>query len=556
MKKKTKLLIGLGALFALTLVSAACAVPDLDDENLVKAGYTYVVEYDRNGGLILNSAGLGVYDRFNEKQADKGFKLLEPGDPARGGNAITTSRVRRNGYFLIGWYRNETPAVNAEGKPIDEDGNVCNVERDVLDENGEKIPIDPEYDEEGNLIPKEDVYDEEGHLIEKGYEYLKELVSENGKPQNIVYSGRWNFDTDIAHASDFTEGKDAKGRTEHRLVLHAAWSPEFTYSFRYQDEKGEWQEYKTAILPSSTLEQEGEHGVPYPAWSPTTGRIDMGGVPARDGYTFLNAYADPDMQTPFQTSIPHEGEVDYERGVTVNRVTPVYTTWREGNWFKVYTAKQFSDNYAANASFELMDNLDFSGTAWTRIATDYAGTIEGNNRTISNITGTQNSNSVSQAGGIFGSLTEKAVLRNVTFENITFSLQNGTSITSTSYGLFAGRIESGATLENVHITSGTIRIGRINDTNNYTNYTIGLLSGNRPLDPAILDPATVTVEVQSVKPYIGSDGTRYDEGWPVTATVKNGKVTVERNPNPGVDPNLAASAAALPINTNKRRIQL
>ena len=77
-----------------------------------------------------------------------------------------------------------------------------------------------------------------------------------------------------------------------------------------------------------------------------------------------------------------------------------------------------------------------------------------------------------------GSIGSGAVIRDVTFENVSYTVQDGTLAPEASFGLLAGDAAADAILENLTI-SGTLRL----NANRYrTQYSFGLLLGTGNLD--------------------------------------------------------------------------
>jgi hypothetical protein len=111
------------------------------------------------------------------------------------------------------------------------------------------------------------------------------------------------------------------------------------------------------------------------------------------------------------------------------------------------------------------------------------GSIKGNGHKFTNIELKQTNNSKVNAG-LFGNLTEEASITDLTFENVTFTMEKGTRVAGASFGLLAGTISDGAALTNVNILNGVIQI----DSSCYfgvNDYSIGLLcgTGNAALVP-------------------------------------------------------------------------
>ena len=113
--------------------------------------------------------------------------------------------------------------------------------------------------------------------------------------------------------------------------------------------------------------------------------------------------------------------------------------------------------------------------------------------------------------GLFGQLTENASISDVTFENVTLTIQGGTRVTGASFGLLTGTASDKAQISNVAI-SGKLQIAA--DAYFATDdYVIGLLCGAGEL---AMDASGITCEV------VG------DNAETVTVTVDGGKVTLTR----------------------------
>ena len=81
-----------------------------------------------------------------------------------------------------------------------------------------------------------------------------------------------------------------------------------------------------------------------------------------------------------------------------------------------------------------------------------------------------------QFGGLFGQIREEAEIKNVSFENVTYRLNAATRLVGGAYGVLAGTLSENATVENVTV-SGQMLVGAGIATN-FSNYTVGLLTGN------------------------------------------------------------------------------
>ncbi len=304
-----------------------------------------------------------------------------------------------------------------------------------------------------------------------------QLTSVSGREQGYVYSGKWDFASDRLEVST----NDSHASAENQVTLYAAWVPYFNFEFYAQNDDGTFSLMATKQLIEIAL----------PEWNLTTGKMDMKEFPARDGMTFEAAYLDETMTTPADGSV--RGEVDYEHGtVSADGTIRLYTTWKEGTWFRISTPKQFYDNARPGGSYMIEADLDFTGALWPAAMStgEFTGTIEGNGHTISNVTVLQGDNSKIN-GGLFGVLGASAKITDVRLENITYRIVAGSRMQAPNYGLLAGTVHDGATLSNVTLT-GTIEIGK--DCYRPNDYNIGLLCGAGTVEGLDMSGITVTVE--------------------------------------------------------------
>ena len=204
----------------------------------------------------------------------------------------------------------------------------------------------------------------------------------------------------------------------------------------------------------------------------------MYSFPERKGFTFEKAYYDQNATESVDTeTVIHPGKINLENGTAENHVLKLYTEWKEGEWFKIHTAKQFVNNATLSGNYEILADLDFSDVIWPTafVYGNFTGTINGNGHTFKNVSAVQTNNSKVNAG-LFGNLTESASISDITFENVTFTVQAGTRVAGTSYGLFAGTLSKDANVKNISILSSSLQI----DSSCYfgtEDYSIGLICG-------------------------------------------------------------------------------
>jgi hypothetical protein len=225
-----------------------------------------------------------------------------------------------------------------------------------------------------------------------------------------------------------------------------------------------------------------------PAWDETTGTVKMNGFPEREGYTFNGLFYDElGSQAVSTASVSHPGTVDTSTGTAADISMKLYVDYLEGDWYQIYNAEQFADNASLKGNYILHADLDFSDEIWPTnlMYGNFTGTIEGNGHTIKNINLRQTNNSKVNAG-LFGNLTEDAKLNNVIFDHASFTIEAGTRVKGTSFGLLAGTISDGAVLTDVRIANSVLKI----DSGCYfgaDDYSIGLICGmgsDTKLDPS------------------------------------------------------------------------
>ena len=295
------------------------------------------------------------------------------------------------------------------------------------------------------------------------------------------YAEPWNFVEDrLTLDVNGTYSSD-----EPVLTLYAAWLPLVKVEFYNLEDGEKLGEY--AFDPTNGLE------INMPAWNEETGVLNMNEFPARNGYTFVSACYDEAGAQPVEgTTLTHPAQFNPENATVTDGVLKLYTQWRTGNWFKIYTVEQFKDNFTVNGCYELMADLDFSNERWPTDAMhgSFSGIIEGNGHKISNVSFEQTNNSKMHTG-LFGNLTEGSLLNNVTFENVTMTVNAGTRMTGASFGLLSGTVSADARVFGVRITSGKIVIG---DRCNFANedYAFGLVCGNGSV---AVDSAGITWEL-------------------------------------------------------------
>lgn len=325
-----------------------------------------------------------------------------------------------------------------------------------------------------------------GHFLAGWYSERNEVTDAEGNTA-YTYSGKWDFENALLEV----DPNGDYNAEEPVITLYAAWVPLFEIEF-YSLDSGE--QLQTFTFDPTLVEE-----IAVPAWDEESGAIEMHNFPQRSGYTFDKAYYDEERSQALDSeTVDHPGIVNYETGTAENPTLKLYIDWTEGEWYHIYNTEQFLENASVNGNYEIHADLDFEGEIWptSLMYGNFGGEIKGNGHTIKNVEVTQTNNSKVNAG-LFGQLTETAVISDITFENVTFTVKAGTRKTGTSYGLLAGTLSAGARMNNVKILASTLQI----DTACYfgaDDYSIGLVCGMG--DHSVIETAEIECAVAGENP--------------------------------------------------------
>ncbi len=341
-----------------------------------------------------------------------------------------------------------------------------------------------------------------GYFLAGWYTDRTEQTDKNGNI-SYVYSGKWDFEKNVLEINP-----EKKYSSDKALItLYAAWVPLFKIEF--------YDLSSNALLETYTFDPTVSESIKVPQWSEKSGAIDMFEFPEKSGYTYKTAYYDASGKNELTgEAVEHPGKVDLATGTAVDPTLKLYIDWTEGDWYRISTAEQFIKNFNANGCYEILEDLDFKGKIWPTASMygNFSGTINGNGHIFKNIEVTQTQNSKTNAG-LFGQLTEKAVIKDLTFENSCFTIQAGTRVPA-NYGLLAGTVSANSTVDNVSIVNGTLEI----DSSCYfgvDDYSIGLVCGSG--NDKCIENADITCKA------VGENPDR------VKITVDGNKVTLEFN---------------------------
>ena len=329
-------------------------------------------------------------------------------------------------------------------------------------------------------------------------------ISKNG----YELAGWYVTDADgkLGEKWDFTSGKlkvdtsKSYSSSEPVLTLTAKWMEHTTFEF-YAEQNGEMT--KIGEHKGITLDR--------PEWNVSSGKLNYKNFVKQDGKTLDEIYLDEAMTIPMSAAV--SGEYDYENGIALTPTIKIYTTWREGEWIRVSKADHLIGSAASDGCYELMNDIVFSdGKYWSSTFTrgEFTGKIYGNGFKISGIDTVA---ALTQAGdivhgGVFGGLGEGAELRDVTFESVTYRIENpGARAASSTLALFAAS-DNGATIENVTVTDAKIVLGEyfaeFKDLIEAESIIIGALfaDGSTSLSAEI----TIESNAEGVGATVGEDG--------------------------------------------------
>ena len=480
MRKTIKALLILGSVGAMCAGLAACSHETKIDEYF-KNGNIIKVTYDGSGGEILSSNQVTIVDMFNpdKYEADSdGYIRIKLRDPSTRPGKIGNIKVSRTGYSLVGWYQKREVVKDGEGNVIDDAGNKLT--KDELTETYYRIKLNSD-----------------------GKEIKEEAVPA------YTFSDPWDFSKNRV---EFKVGSDKLD-----MSLYAAWIPLYSFDYYYEvkneeTKQYEWTKFATTrfdYLAAKELDRSDStkitDSVFIPKWSTDTGKMEhkysnVYTFPSVDKMTFKAAYTNEACTDEITLTSPfrHQGSLDDATAAAIDPVQNIYVKFDEGSRYRVSTAKQFAEIADPDGYYTILtDELDFNCSVdyetggllsfpagsyrWpiSLTTSTFTGKIEregGGAVTFKNV-GAQYSSANAEKGGLFGEIGEKAVIKNVAFENVVFDYQSATSRRGANLGMFAGNIDEKATVQNVTI-GGQLRLWEISVSGGAFNFNL-LANGNR-----------------------------------------------------------------------------
>ena len=339
-----------------------------------------------------------------------------------------------------------------------------------------------------------------GYFLAGWYTERTENGTDAAGNPSYTYGGKWDFAQDRLEV-DPTAQHTA---SEPVLTLYAAWVPLFEVEF-YALDSGE-------ALGSYSFNPTTDNQLSVPVLDEETGAYEMYHFPNRNGYTYKGAYYDEAATQAVDTEkLTHPGSVDMATAQAKDPVLKVYVDWIQGEWYHIYNTDQFLDNASVNGSYVIHADLDFTDKIWPSALMHgtFNGTIEGNGHSFSNITMEQTNNSKT-ATGLFGGLSETAVIKDLALQNVTLTIKKGTRMAGSSFGLLAGTVSESTVLSGVTIADSALQI----DAAAYfgtDDYVIGLVCGMGSTD---IDHSAITCTAVGDNPEA------------IVITVTDGTVTV------------------------------
>ena len=243
--------------------------------------------------------------------------------------------------------------------------------------------------------------------------YYRGTKAEDG---TVTYGEKWDF---------------AKDRVTGDLTLYAKWLKNYELVIHYGANFGKTQ---------TILVDQSEDGTPRALQRP-----------AILGYTVIAFYDSQEKATAGDETaalaFPYEDVSD-----KFTEQSPTWEIWAdalEGTFTIVRTAADF--RLVSNTNIYLLANIDFEG-ATISLPDVYQGKFYGNGHTLSNFTVERRSTNkaVDKYLGFFGTITGTAVIRDVTFDEVTLNITATNPLVSHHYvGGFAGKANNGAKIEHV-----------------------------------------------------------------------------------------------------------
>ncbi len=474
-------------MLAALMLMCSCASNDPPYEDLAEDGYNICVRYDANGGDFANNGSfLTVIDVYHS--SSESIKLYDPNDSTiRKPQACYNAEKSMSSYKLAGWYPVET----------NEKGEILNTEGGVYVQGTGQTPM--YRDTPWN-------FEEETFTIESGKIYSRDLPAITLCAKWVShYTYEFYIEDESGEWVQFTKRND--DGTESSLTSNEMSSVNLPCI-----SEGNAKNY------SGIANGNGGNWLFFSDFDPTNS-VQLQRLNSISPRTFVGLYTDPDCTEESRIQLNNIGAANQYNGDDYYAAYPeldpekdhikLYTKWEEGNCFSITTASQFSQivkelyskaaadstnpDMLEDVKFYILNDLDFKKTtnAVNGVTTDpwrfsdpvssFGNTfdlstfegfniyIEGVKDDAGNLPCFKNIN-VSLGtdisyGGIFKALGENAVIKNIIFQDITFTVPVSTTSTVNvpSYGFLAGKIADEAIIEGVSFKNCVINIAKVED---------------------------------------------------------------------------------------------
>ncbi len=444
MNKFWKFTLLFAVLFVAVLFTASCSKDPSPFGDMNKDGCTVSVKYDANGGVFTTNTSV-IFDTYNP----------------------TKYTPNASGDIDLKLF---TPDNELRG------------EQRYFVENVKKT-------EDGDIT----------YYLAGWYAERNEIKDAEGNVTGYTYGGRWDFEN--GRLSVKADGEyDAK---EPVLTLYAAWLPAITYEFYMFGENG-----SAELVSSIDVNPLSDTTLTLPAFDAVTGKVGAeNDFPKLVGKTYDKIYSDENKTNEITgETMLHSGTFNAENATFINPVMKIYCTATEGVTYKVSTPDQLTKAADASAQYIIEEDLDFTGKYWPALflSGEFTGKVIGGGHTIKNITVTQNSIS-NTVFGLFGIISSKATLENITFDSIKVNVMNF-SRSQTAYGILAGEIEDGARISGITLTNSKMEITNSNAllvAVNNINPLFGLVAARGEI-------TGITFSTENVTALVGTGTANYD----------------------------------------------
>lgn len=325
---------------------------------------------------------------------------------------------------------------------------VFNLNKATSLPNGQKsiVPIDPADD---TIRGSVQTVSRTNHIFEGWY---VTLVNADGS--YTITTQKWNFGDSFVF--DASKAKNAENPV---LVLSARWIPFTEFNVYIRQDDGSFPAEPQKVVAQSMI---------YPTWNESNGRLTHNQYPTLENKTFEKAYFSSDMSEEITTNIQGETYFDEVANKFKTTSVDVYAIYEPFAHYKIHNASSFVNNANKSGVYEILADLDFKDTTWPTIfsSNTFTGKIYGNNHKFSNISATQSAyipkdpskDPIKYNYGLFGTIGSSATIEKLTIENSSFTIggfENNDGVRS-NYGIFAGKVENGATLTNVSLSNSKL----------------------------------------------------------------------------------------------------